>query len=52
MNEPMEIKFKILELAYKYDKPIQDVMQDLMRMKIEPVKPEDVEKKKEKGKGS
>ncbi|MCD4740501.1 hypothetical protein K8R43_04915 [archaeon] len=53
MNELMEIRFKILELSYQYDKPIPQVMQDILRIKIEPSKPEGKKSKKTaKGKGS
>lgn len=51
MNELMEIKFKILELSYKYDKTIPEVMQDLKRIQIGPAKP-GKKPKKAKGKSS
>ena len=55
MNEIMEIRFKILELSYRYEKPIPQVMQDLMRIKIEPASEATKTKKTKKsskGKGS
>lgn len=35
MNELMEIKFRILELAYTHNKPIKDVMLDLKKIRIQ-----------------
>ena len=52
MDDVMEIKFKVIELAYKYDKPIPDVLQDLMRIKIDREQTEKPGKKAKKGKGS
>lgn len=34
----MEIRLKILELAYKYDKPIPEVIDDMVRIRMEPAK--------------
>ncbi|MCD6414927.1 MAG: hypothetical protein J7L23_04865 [Candidatus Diapherotrites archaeon] len=46
----MEVKLKIIELAYKYDKPIPDVITDMARIRMEPAKPEAPVKKTKKGK--
>lgn len=51
----MEIRLRILELAYKYDKPIPEVIGDMMRIRMEPAKPgtpPKKTKKKAKGKAS
>ena len=44
----IEIRLKILELAYKYDKQIPEVIGDMMRIKMEPAKPATPAKKTKK----
>ncbi|MCD6522795.1 MAG: hypothetical protein J7K68_03520 [Candidatus Diapherotrites archaeon] len=44
MDEFVEFRFRVLELAYKYNKTIKDVLNDFASIRIEKV--EDKKKKK------
>jgi hypothetical protein len=36
MDDLLEVRLRILELAYKYDKPVKDVIEEFVRIGITP----------------
>ena len=46
MDDLFELRIKILELAYRYDKPVKEVISDFVKIGITPIEKKAKPKKK------